>query len=279
MTIALAATWHPRGELPRLVRLLPRLGEVYQSITISLPPFAEAEVVKDLQAISQSQGAILQAPVVTSDWRAGRFQALVAAMEHSASHVQYADLDRLLRWVETRPLEWRQIAEMIEACECLVIGRTDQAYATHPRALVETEAISNMVASHFMGRKMDFSAGSKGFNREAARYLAEHGQSLRAMGTDAEWPILLQRAGFVVDYVEVDGLDWEIADHEQASPAGPERQRQLAAEYDADPAHWYRRAAVSHEIVQSALEASARERDTDGTDRVDKCGIRDGPDV
>jgi len=258
MTIALGSTWHPRGELPRLERLLPKLGEVYASITITLPPFAESGVVQSLQAIAGRLGSILRAPVLTEDWRTGRYLAIREALKSDATHVQYADLDRLLRWVETRSQEWRQVVSIIESCECLVIGRTSQAYHTHPRALVDTEAISNLVASHLLGRAMDFSAGSKGFSRRAAEFIAQHGTHQRAMGTDAEWPIMLKRAGYAVDYLEVEGLDWEIADHEQETAASPERQRQLADRYDTDPRHWARRAAIALEIVQSALDASQR---------------------
>jgi hypothetical protein len=259
MSIVLASTWHPRGELPRLERLLPALGEVYTAIAIALPPFAETRVVQDLQAIAERPGAIVLPPVVTADWRTGRYEALKQALVVPSSHVQYADMDRLLRWVETRPLEWRRVAQQIEASDCLVVGRTAQAYATHPRALVETETISNRVASHYLGRPVDISAGSKGFSRKAAELLVEVASSDRAMGSDAEWPILLSRAGFAVDYIEVEGLDWEIADHQEPAAASPERQRELAESYDSDPSNWARRVAVAAEIVQGALDASQRE--------------------
>jgi hypothetical protein len=259
MSIVLASTWHPRGELPRLEKIMPVLGGVYSAIAIALPPFVEAQVVRSLRAIAERPGSILLPPLVTSDWRGGRYRALQHSLQAACSHVQYADLDRLLRWVETRPEEWRQAARHVEAADCLVIGRTPQAYATHPRALVETEEISNAVASHCMGRVLDFSAGSKGFSRRAAELLVELASPDQAMGSDSEWPILLQRADYTVDYIEVDGLDWEIPDHEQDAAADEERQRLLAESYDSDPSNWRRRVKVAAEIVQSALEASRRD--------------------
>ncbi len=247
MSVVLAATWNPRGELERMRDLLPQLRGLYQAIAVVLPPQAEP-------ACASLEG-LGTAAIVAPDWSWGRYVALQKAIEISGvSHIHYADLDRLLRWVETCPQEWRQTVERLERGDCLVIGRTPAAYATHPQALVQTEAISNAVVSGFLGRKMDVSAGSKGFSRRAVEYLLAHTQPGHALGTDAEWPLTLQRAGFQVEYIEVDGLDWEIPDHFQARAAGSDRQRQVAVDYDADPLHWAHRVAVTREIVEIALQ-------------------------
>ncbi len=39
----------------------------------------------------------------------------------------------VLRWMETRPGEWRETVEKIQSCDCLIVGRTQAAYATHPQ--------------------------------------------------------------------------------------------------------------------------------------------------
>ncbi|HEX7975527.1 MAG TPA: hypothetical protein VF498_14050, partial [Anaerolineales bacterium] len=126
---------------------------------------------------------------------------------------------------------------------------------------VQRERLRALQAFYKAGlvKDMDVSAGSKAFSRETARFLVENSSPGRALGTDGEWPVLLQRAGFRVDYVTVDGLDWESADRYQEQAASPERQRQGAAEYDADPQHWAARVGVALEIVQTALETSRRE--------------------
>jgi hypothetical protein len=249
MSVVLAATWDPRGELERFQAVLPQLRGLYQDVAVALPPQAEPACV-----VLQDQGT---AATLTPDWSWGRYLALQKALEVSeAEAVHYADLDRLLRWVETRPDEWRQTVERLQLGDCLVIGRTPAAYATHPQALVQTEAISNAVVSSLLGQKMDVSAGSKGFSRRAVEFLLAHTLPGHALGTDADWPLTLQRAGFQVEYIEVDGLDWEIPDHFQPQAAGSERQRQVAAEYDADPRHWAHRVAVAREIVEVALQNS-----------------------
>jgi hypothetical protein len=101
---------------------------------------------------------------------------------------------------------------------------------------------------------MDVSAGSKGFSRAAAEYILAHSTAGHALGTDAEWPLLAQRAGFVVDYLEVDGLDWESADRYQDQAADAESQRQAALNYDGDPQNWARRVDIAREIVDIGLK-------------------------
>jgi hypothetical protein len=160
--------------------------------------------------------------------------------------------------VETRPDEWRQTVQVVVLSDCLVIGRTEQAWATHPQALQQTEAISNTVFSHLLGQELDLSAGSKGFSRAAMEILMANTQPNRAMGADSEWIVILHRAGFAVDTILVDGLDWETADRHQPVAANSHSQQEAAGQYDQDAHHWAMRVAVAAEIVQSGLDALAR---------------------
>ena len=247
-SIALASAWYPRGELSRFLRLLPILDELYVFMAISLPPEAEQSLVAELEEISENISV-----VPTLDWSWGRYVALQWALESSTSHVHYVDFDRLLRWVETRPDEWRQTMDVLVQNDCLIMGRTESAYQTHPQALLRTEAISNMVTSYLLGKEMDFSAGSKGFYHLAAEYLISNCTPGHALGTDAAWPLALHRAGFEIEYIEVNGLDWEIPDQHQSQAADLKRQQRQAREYDDDPAHWAQRVEVALEIVQEGL--------------------------
>ena len=78
------------------------------------------------------------------------------------------------------------------------------------------------------------------------------------MGTDSEWIVLLQRAGYRVESVEVDGLDWETADRYLDQAADGETQRRAADAYDADPQHWSLRLEVAQEIIEAGFAALAR---------------------
>jgi SAM-dependent methyltransferase len=258
MKVMLAATWNPRGEMPRLRRLLPNLLQVYSGMVVILPPASEETLVEEIRQLPGLQGSSWLRIELQPSWSWGRYIAIKEAVQVGADFIQYADLDRLLRWVETRPDEWRQTVELIKEWDCLVIGRTPQSMQTHPQALQRTEAISNQVVSHILGKTVDASAGSKGFSLRAASFLVQHTSPGRALGTDAEWPILLQRAGMRVGALNVDGLDWETADRYQEQAANEEQQRQLARSYDDDPQHWAYRVGVAAEIVDVALDAAQR---------------------
>jgi SAM-dependent methyltransferase len=252
MTIVLATAWHPRGELDRFLKLLPLLQQAYSGIAISLPPETDTELVHRLQELTQVE------VVTTPDWSWGRSLALELALDFSGTHIQYVDFDRLLRWVETRQAEWEQILEAILEFDCLIIGRSTRSYQTHPQALIQTEAISNLVVSHLVGQPLDVSAGSKGFSRKACEYLVANCELGPALGTDAEWPLILKRAGFQVNSTSVDGLDWESADRFRETAADHQSQKYEAEIYDADPQNWARRVDVAMEIVRVGFETVNR---------------------
>jgi hypothetical protein len=253
MTVALATTWHPRGELDRFLKLLPVLQKAYTGIAISMPPETEESLLEKIQDLE------LVEAVVTPDWSWGRYLALKSALQFPGTHIQYADFDRLLRWIETRWGEWQEILQVIQIHDCLVIGRTSGSYETHPQALVQTEAISNQVVSYLLGQPMDVSAGSKGFSRQAVEFILANCEPGHALGTDAEWPLTLMKGGFQVESIRVEGLDWESADRYRQNAADSESQRNAAVDYDADPQNWARRVAVAEEIVRLGFETMARE--------------------
>jgi hypothetical protein len=255
MTVTLAATWRPRGELPRLRRLLPWLREVYGTMILTLPPISPPEVVERLRTMAQDAPLKI---VVTEEWSHGRYRSLAEALDTADATIQYADLDRLLRWAETRPEELRQAVRVARQRDCLIFGRTPAAYGSHPQALYQTERLSNRVVSQFLDQPMDVSAGSKAFSHEAAEFLVMHTVPGHPFGVDAEWPILSQRAGFQVDYLEVDGLDWESADRYQKRAASSDGQAQAAREYDRNPEHWQARLVVAQEIVEWAMTSAYR---------------------
>jgi SAM-dependent methyltransferase len=257
MSITLATTWHPRGEITRFTRLLPLLQQKYAAIVISFHPGADQSILDRLTAAPLSVESKLVF-YVNDDWRSGRYMALNKALATSSGFIHYADMDRLLRWVEIRPDEWMQTIDQIPRFDCLIFGRTENALLTHPQALISTEKASNRVVSHFLNSEMDVSAGSKSFSQVAAQYLVDHGSPHNSIGTDAEWPILLTRAGFRLQYVQVEGLDWESADQFKLQAATPEEQKKAAQKYDADPSNWARRVDIANQIIHMAFETVQR---------------------
>lgn len=253
MTIALATAWDPRGETTRFKNLLPQLQDAYSRIAFSLPPGVAPELVEQLTGLPRVTASM------TEDWSHGRYTAMKLAADFNPDHVHYADFDRLLRWVETRPDEWQQVLAEVPNHECLIMGRSPASYQTHPKALLETEAISNRVVSYLLGRTMDVSAGSKSFSLQACVSILANSVPGNALGTDAEWPLILKKLGFSVGYIEVDGLDWESADRFQDEAADLHSQREAAKQYDAHPGNWSRRVAVAMEIIKVGLDTMSRD--------------------
>lgn len=261
MSVVLAATWNPRGEVKRFRKLYPQLSRMFAHMAVVLPPHTHFGLLLSMQHFEQLT------LYVTDNWAGGRRESLQHAVDiipsTSASHVMYADMDRLLRWAETRFDELRQTVKRVQMYDCLVIGRTEQAYNTHPQALIQTEALSNRVFSHLLNQQVDLSAGAKGFSREAATFVAANASSERPFGADSEWVVLAKRGGYDVRSLLVDGLDWESADRHADEAADEEKQAQAAAEYDADPDNWQKRVAVADEIIQAGIAALKRELKTD----------------
>lgn len=251
MTVILACAWQPRGELPRLQRYWSRLQDLYAGVAVAIRRDADAEGITWLR----NRGAV----VAEYDAWSGRHAVLQAALTRPGDYVQYCDMDRMIRWVETQPQELAAIVQRVQTVDCLIVGRTPSAYATHPAALIETEKLPNAFFSHWFGYAgpglMDLCAGSKGFSRSAAQFVLAHSTDTDALRMDAEWPVLLRRAGFTWDYTEADGLDWESADQHHDRAADRERQQAYAAAYDARLDSWKLRVQVAQKIMDTGLAA------------------------
>ena len=253
--VTLTTTWHPRGETLRLRRLYPFLARLYDQIIVVMPPNTHAGMVLSFRVYEK------MSVYVADEWAMGRHMALQKAIDAETPYIHYADMDRLIRWGETLPRELMFTLDKIRDAECLVIGRTDKAYATHPKALVQTEALSNRIFSHIFNQELDLSAGAKGFRRDVAQFILKHAVPGNPLGTDAEWVVLARRGGFTLTDCRVEGLDWESADRYSNKAADEEQQQQAAAEYDADAKNWKRRVEVADEIINTGLAALKRPLD------------------
>jgi len=231
MDTVLACTGYPQRKLTQLQQLMPQLAEVYSAIVFSVPPDLTKDEISALEMMPKST------VVVNAEWSRGRHAAIQQALETPATHIHCADLDRVLHWIETYPEEWRRVVSQIPTTDCLIIGRTDAAFQTHPQALQQTERIINTVLSYVLGQTVDLGGGSRGYSRQAAQFLMARSVCRRSWCVDSEWVTLLYQGGFKVEYVAVDGL---------ASPGYP-------TTYDTNARRWAFRVNVALDIIQSGL--------------------------
>lgn len=260
--IALASTWHPRGETQRLAKAWKRISETYRAVSIVVPPDAPCAQLAD------EVGVARQLLFPASNWSRGRYEALRLAVASGASAIEYVDMDHLLRWIETKPDEWCKVTGTAAHTPFLVIGRTQQAYSTYPLAIRETERPINRLFSRIFGQEMDLCAAARGMSRDVAGMLQRESTTVEPFGVDTEWPAIAFRRGIGLTYVEADGLDWESADRYQSTAADAVQQSQLAARYDRDPENWTFRVRAAEGMIRSGLAALKRCRCENGGDAV-----------
>jgi len=250
--IALAATWHPRGETQRLARAWKRISETFRAVSVVVPSDAPCAQLAD------EVGAARQQFFSATDWTRARYEALRLAVDSGAAAIEYVDMDHLLRWLETRPDEWHKLTGTAARTPFLVVGRSRQAYSTYPLAIRETERPINRLFSRIFGQEMDLCAATRGMSRDVAGMVLRESSSDATFGVDTEWPAIAFRRGVGLAYVEADGLDWESADQYQDTAADAARQSQLAALYDREPENWSFRVRAAEGMIRSGLAALGR---------------------
>lgn len=187
---------------------LSLLTQLYQVMAVVATPETAGETV----ALLQEAGAAVWDD---GDGRIGknRRRALAAAMEAGDTpFFHYCDFDRLLHWAVHHPQELARVARReIPQADYTAIGRTAEAFATHPPVQQELEGMTNELFSFIYGEEMDVTAGSSGTSRAAARALVAHSVEM-SNATDAEWPMIVQQQpGLRVRHIRVQGLAFETA--------------------------------------------------------------------
>ena len=82
MSVCLATSWYPRGELPRFRRLLPMLEEKYAGIVISFIPSDDQNVIQQFRSGKFSSSSKLTFHV-NNDGRNGRYFAVKESVGYS----------------------------------------------------------------------------------------------------------------------------------------------------------------------------------------------------
>jgi hypothetical protein len=254
--LALAATNHdPDGRLyAQTARMLPFLSSIFDIIAVQATHATQERVI----ALLMSAGVLVRRE--TDDRLIGldilgraRRAALELALDQGAPAMLFCDFDRALHWAEYYPDELAQVATRLVEHDFTILGRTGQAFATHPRIQRDTESVINHVYATVSGHTWDVTAAARGLSRRAAAAILA-GCPDESIGTDVSWPLFIQRAGGLsLGYIATEGLEFETADRyadEVASAGGLER---WIAQLDADPRRWIERLELARIEVTSAL--------------------------
>jgi hypothetical protein len=262
--VALGATLHdPTAALLRdLVRGLPKLQALYAGVAVTTSPPTSARIVEALR----DAGAFAGSPPTNTRGPLYRL-AIRAALRAPATFVHYLDFDRALHWLRVAPREYRAVVRVSCRHPVLIVGRTEQAHATHHRPLWATELVANRLMADDLGvrGRLDLLAPSFVVSREAARALL--GRS-RARDADVygEWAAIVPRLGSTVAYIECRGLDWETPDRHRRAV----RRAGLAVwrRRQETPAEWAARIAMAETIVDAFERTRRRTPGTAGLVRL-----------
>lgn len=155
------------------------------------------------------------------------------------------------------PEELRMVVADIPKYDFLVIGRTREAFLTHPRPQRATEGLVNLFCSFLIGRNLDVTSASRGLSSRAARLILEHSKA-KTVDTDSEWVLIATQIQTLrVGYIGVNGLEYEdwLKHQNEISRIGYKR---WMLELENNPKEWLLRTRFSIRMIKQAFETRNR---------------------
>jgi hypothetical protein len=253
MSCILAATHHdPEGRLTaQFVRVLPILREAFSNIAVLATDTTDAA---SLARIEGAEILVRQTPPVGHVLLGrARRRAVQAGLELAGDQLLFCDLDRMLHWAEYHPDELLATVVALPQYDCTVLGRTDRAFASHPRTQRDTEAIVNSVFAQVSGKPWDVTAAARGLSRRAALAILA-GCPEESVGTDTVWPLFLMQSGaFKVGYRATEGMEFETPDRFGDQVATLGSVQAWVDRLDGDAHEWVLRLEIARSEVAAML--------------------------
>lgn len=254
MPCILAATHHdPDGRLStQFVRVLPILRAVFTGIAVLATDSTDAASLTSMKGA----GILVRQTPSVGHVLLGRARrgAVQAGLELAGDQLLFCDLDRMLHWAEYHPNELFEVVDSLPQFDCMVLGRTDRAFDSHPRTQRDTEAIVNRVFAQVSGKPWDVTAAARGLSRRAALALLA-GCPEESVGTDTAWPLfLLQSGAFKVGYCATEGMEFETPDRFGDQVAELGSVQAWIDRLDGDVREWVLRLEIARSEVAAMLE-------------------------
>jgi hypothetical protein len=253
----LASTHHdPDGRLVAQVRrALPALTGLFDGVAVLLTAQTRRETE---DAVAEAGARWLWAdqtmPVGHGHlglWRRSALGAALAAWPAGDLYL-FCDLDRALHWVERYPDELGEALQFARGHGCTVFGRTARAYASHPRAQRDTEALANHTFGLVSGLPWDVMTACRGLSRQAAELIVSRCDD-DTVGSDCSWPLICRRAGLSLGYRETEGMEFETLDRFEDEVAELGGAQAWLDRFDADPRQWLGRIELARAEAASAV--------------------------
>lgn len=139
--------------------------------------------------------------------------ALNNALKTKLKYFFHIDFDRLLFWLEKFPIELFRTLIKIEALDIntyLVIGRTKQAWDTHPKIQQIPEEKTNKAISKKIKKKVDVTPGCRAFDQKIAQLIIKKSSAIKSGVSDTEWLMIAYTCGkSSIKTIKVNGLSYE----------------------------------------------------------------------
>lgn len=255
--VILATTYHdPAGRLyEQAMRTMPDLFTVFQGVALT----ATAQASERVLALLDGQQIAIKREDQERGAKIGlaRRDAVELALQFDAPFILYCDFDRILHWIEAYPEELTRIVSQIAAHDFTVLGRTERAFASHPKVQRDTEAIINYVYAAVSGNDWDVTAATRGLSRSCAQSIVE-GCTEETIGSDVAWPLYVQNTGrFTLGFIATDGLEFETQDRHPVEVATAGNTANWLTQLDADPRRWLHRVNLAATEIEAIIRYSS----------------------
>lgn len=236
MTVAFATILHdPEALLAGPLEAAgPALSETFSGIAVSLTEATHPAIETIMAGVFGAR--VTRHPTGEAHIGLGRRTSVALALELDTDHILYADPDHMLHWLNADRGELTGVLAAQPETGFLIVGRSERAFAAVPQRLQQTEAPINRAYELATGRRADLLAAVRRLNRAAALDIVAHSR-VDSFANDVEWPLLAERLGHAVAYLDADGLQYRTIEQFAAPADG----------YDGDPLQWLRRIEMAAE--------------------------------
>ncbi len=270
LPVALATTHHDPENLlyPLLERWLPYLLPHYRHVVAIVSPVTPAVSVSLLRAsgVRVVMGTRDAGAGVEMLGRQRRRVVQEAALMRDITHVHLCDLDRALHWAAFYPDELPQVLRDSIQHPFTVLGRTLAAFASHPRAQRDTEALINHTFFLASGYAWDVTAASRVLARHAIATVLDQCDE-DTVGVDCAWVLVAQQLGIPLHYIATDGLEFETLDRYADGLVQSGGAVAWRAHFERDVAQWVQRlrtTTLEVAAIQRWMAREGKEREHDG---------------
>jgi hypothetical protein len=187
-------------------------------------------------------------------------RAALQAIPHELSSCNI-DFDRWLHWLTSWPEELENlscriesvVARQVVASWCVLLGRTERAFASHPEVQRLPETATNRTLSLTAGKPLDAVSGAVWLSPEGREIVLASSVETSA-ATDLEWAgLILRRDPARLHGLRFEGLEWETPDFHAPAIAEAGGREQWVQETFDTPAMWTTRLQLAAASV-SALQ-------------------------